>query len=84
MPQYPVNQYRLDLAIVLGDQRIAIEVDGVTTHADSLTDIERDERLESLGWRVLRFWNYQVSDDIEYCVERVLDQVGATPEDAAP
>ena len=83
MPQYPVNQYRLDLAIVLGDQRIAIEVDGVTTHADSSADIERDERLESLGWRVLRFWNYEVSDDVDYCVERVLDQVGATPEDAA-
>ena len=84
VPQFAVNQYRLDLAIVLGELRLAIEVDGVSTHADSLTDIERDERLESLGWRVLRFWNYEVSDDVDYCVQRVLDQIGESPAEAGP
>ena len=84
LPQHPVNQYRLDLAIVLGDLRIAIEVDGVSTHADSLTDIERDERLENLGWRVLRFWNYQVKDDIDFCVNRVLREIETNEQEVTP
>ncbi len=36
---------------------------------------ERDrlakEALEAQGWKVLRFWDFQVEDDLEFCVERV-------------
>ncbi len=77
IPQHAVNQYRLDLAVIAGNDRIAIEVDGESTHADSRLDAERDARLESLGWRVLRFWNHQIRDDLDYCVQRVLDILGS-------
>ncbi len=73
MPQYAVNQYRLDLAIVSGDTRIDIEADGESTHLGSQTDVERDIQLESLGWRVVRFWNRQIRDDIDYCVQTVVN-----------
>ena len=76
IPQHSVNQYRLDLAVISGDDRIAIEVDGESTHVDSRLDAERDARLESLGWRVLRFWNHQIRDDLDYCVQRILDMAG--------
>ena len=73
MPQYVVNQYRLDLAIVSGNTRIDVEADGESTHLGSRADVERDIQLESLGWRVVRLWNHQIRDDIEYCVQRVVE-----------
>ena len=73
LPQYPVNQYRLDLAIISGETRIDVEADGESTHLDSRLDVERDIRLTELGWRVVRFWNHQIRDDMGYCVRTVLD-----------
>ena len=72
IPQHSVNQYRLDLAIVHGEMRVDIEVDGESTHLYPRLDAERDTRLENLGWRVIRFWNRQVRDDIDYCVQTIL------------
>ena len=79
LPQYPVKEYRLDLAIVSGETRIDVEADGVSTHLGSRIDAERDSRLTELGWRVVRFWNYQIRDDIDYCVQTVLDLVHRQP-----
>ena len=79
LPQYPVKEYRLDLAIVSGETRIDVEADGVSTHLGSRIDAERDSRLTELGWRVVRFWNYQIRDDIDYCVQTVLDLVHRKP-----
>ncbi len=73
LPQHPVNQYRLDLAIISEEIRIDVEADGKSTHLDALIDAERDALLENLGWRVVRFWNHQIRDDIDYCVKTVLN-----------
>ena len=73
LPQHPVKGYRLDLAIISGETRIDVEADGVSTHLGSRIDAERDSRLTELGWRVVRFWNHQIRDDIDYCVRTVLD-----------
>ena len=75
LPQYPVNQYRLDLAIISNEIRIDVEADGVSTHQGSRIDAERDGRLTELGWRVVRFWNHQIRDDLDYCVETVLKAI---------
>ena len=80
MPQYPVGGYRLDLAIVSGETRIDVEADGVSTHLGSRLDAERDSRLTEMGWRVVRFWNHQIRDDIDYCVQTVLDLVDPPPQ----
>lgn len=75
IPQHPVHQYRLDMAIIKGEIRIDVEADGVTTHLNSRMDAERDSRLTELGWRVIRFWNHQIRDDLDYCVETVLKAI---------
>ena len=75
LPQYPVNQYRLDMAIISGGTWIDVEADGVSTHLGSRIDAERDSRLTELGWRVVRFWNHQIRDDLDYCVETVLKAI---------
>jgi very-short-patch-repair endonuclease len=81
MPQYAEHQYRLDLALVEGDIRLDIEVDGELYHKDwdgmrCRDDVVRDRRLQALGWRVKRFWVYQLRDDLDGCVQQVLELVG--------
>lgn len=80
-PQYPVGSRRLDLAMVRGDSeeggalKLDIEVDGdCHRSADGsrrIEDIWRDITLQGMGWKVLRFWVYQLREDLPGCVRRV-------------
>lgn len=58
-PGYPTH-YKLDLA--LPERRVAIEVDGNSHHSRKHLDVKKDEKLRSLGWLVLRFWNQEILD----------------------
>ena len=80
IPQHPVGGRFLDLAVV--DEirrpplRLDIEVDGFVHHTDVdgnrlATDLWRDHQLRGLGWKILRFWVYELRDDMEGCLERV-------------
>ena len=76
IPQYPIDKYKLDLAIVDGDRMLDIEIDGEMYHKDwngelSYRDQLRNQRLFELGWDVKRFWVYQIRDDLQGCIEQV-------------
>jgi len=68
--QYPVYKYILDFAIP--DIKLAIEIDDKSHRAlkeKKLKDAIRTKRLESLGWRLIRFSNEEVFnsfDDIKH------------------
>ena len=76
IPQYSVEQYLLDFAIVAGDRRLNVEVDGEYYHRNwdgelCRRDQIRNQRLIELGWDVMRFWVYEVRDELPKCVARV-------------
>ena len=76
IPQYPVEKYLLDFMVIVGDRRLAIEVDGERYHRNwtgelCRRDQIRNQRLFELGYDVMRFWVYEVRDDLESCVHRV-------------
>ena len=78
MPQYAVEHYALDLAVFAEDRRLDVEVDGERYHRSwngelALRDQLRNRRLIELGWDVMRFWVYQVRDDLDSCVKRVVE-----------
>jgi very-short-patch-repair endonuclease len=58
--------------------RLIIEVDG-GQHADSVRDIERDNWLAQNEFRVLRFWNNDVLQNLEGVLTCLADQVDRTP-----
>ncbi|PWR20074.1 endonuclease domain-containing protein [Zavarzinia compransoris] len=74
--QHPVEGYIADFAFVLA--RLVIEVDG-GQHAGSETDRDRDRRLRAAGWRVLRFWNHEVTDNIEGVLETIAQTLATSP-----
>lgn len=74
VPQHPLAGHRLDLAIP--DEKIDIEVDGKEFHLDRFgnridSDVWRDVKVRSLGWKVLRFWVYELREDMDACVRKV-------------
>lgn len=76
IPQYPVEKYLVDLVLVSGGRRLAIEVDGEAFHRAwdgelCRRDQIRNQRLMELGWDVMRFWVYQIRDDMNNCIRRV-------------
>jgi very-short-patch-repair endonuclease len=88
IPQYAVEQYDLDFAVIVGERRLNIEVDGERYHRSwtgelCARDQLRSQRLMELGWEVKRFWVYEVRDRMEECVEFVAHWVRAA-QDAVP
>ena len=67
--QVPLGSYIADFACF--DPKLIIECDG-GQHADSAYDERRDAWFSEQGFRVLRFWNGHVADDIESVVEAIL------------
>ncbi len=81
-PGYPTN-YKLDLAHV--EMQVGIEVDGFSHHSRKALDVKKDEKLGSLGWKVLRFWNQEILDWIntgmptEHSISMTLASLGIRP-----
>lgn len=76
IPQYTIEQYDLDFAVIVGDRKLNIEVDGEQYHRSwtgelCLRDQLRNQRLIELGWEVKRFWVYEIRDRLAECVEFV-------------
>ena len=76
LTQYNVEKYALDFALFDGDRRLNIEIDGERYHRDwsgdhVRRDLLRNSRLRELGWEVMRFWVYEVRDELDECIKRV-------------
>lgn len=79
-PQFPVLNRRLDLALIERTDetvKIDIEVDG-DCHRNpdgsrKIDDIWRDMQLQAMGWKVMRFWVYQLREDLDGCVKKIME-----------
>lgn len=76
IPQFRVEKYALDLALFVDDRKLNIEVDGERYHRNwtgelCRRDQIRNHRMFELDWDVMRFWVYEIRDDLDGCIERV-------------
>ena len=61
--QHAIGNFIVDFVSI--KKKLVIELDG-SQHLDQAEyDIERKKYLESQGYKVIRFWNNQVMNDIE-------------------
>ena len=80
--QLVIGRYIADFAC--RKAKLIIELDG-SQHLDALAyDAERSEWLASQGWKVLRFWNGDVVDNIEGVVTVIVAQVAECLGDTHP
>ena len=73
--EYAIAGRFLDLAIP--SKKLDVEVDGESVHRTAGggrkdDDHWRDLQLQSLGWRVVRFWVYELRENLPRCVQQVV------------
>jgi very-short-patch-repair endonuclease len=74
--QVPIGPYIADFLSF--ELRLIIEVDG-GQHANSVRDVERDNWLVQNEFRVLRFWNNDVLQNLEGVLVSLTEQLVGTP-----
>jgi len=67
--QHPIGTYIVDFACVA--KRLVVEIDGQSHDGRSAEDIERENTLNSNGWRVIRF----VDDDVLRHLDNVVAEI---------
>ena len=68
--QYPVDSYFADFACV--DAKLIVELDGGQHAEQQSYDDARTACLQETGWRVIRFWNFDVIDNVEGVADDIL------------
>lgn len=75
IPQFEEAGRRLDFALFgAGDIKLDLEIDGRYWHSDidgkrKISDLWRDKQLQSLGWRVQRFWVDELAANMGECLD---------------
>lgn len=76
IPQYPVEKYLADFLLIKEDRKLVIEIDGERYHRNwngelCRRDQIRNQRMFELGYDVMRFWVYEVRDDLSGCLAKL-------------
>ena len=61
--QFPLGSYIVDFVCL--EARLIVEVDGGQHANEEYGDTKRDDWLKSQGFRVLRYWNNQVLNELD-------------------
>ena len=70
---HPIKRYSLDFAFI--EQKIDVEIDGGTHNLPEviLKDELRDDTLNKLGWKTIRFTAVQIKENVEKCIDILLE-----------
>lgn len=71
--QHPIGRYVADFACF--EHRLIVEADG-GQHNESTADEKRTAALNMAGWKVLRFWNNDILENLEGVRARIIEAVG--------
>lgn len=80
--QYPIGPYITDFACI--SIAIVIELDGGQHLENAGHDGRRDVYLRDRGFKVLRFWNNEVMDDLESVLVAIWREIEAAQNQASP
>lgn len=75
--QNPIGRHIADFAIPAC--KIVIEIDGGQHALVYEQDASRTRSLEARGYRVIRFWNTDVLNNLEGVIETILSQINCPP-----
>ena len=67
--QQPIEDFIVDFLSF--EKRIIIELDGGQHAEDRQKDRERDKLLTKAGFKVLRFWNNEIFENLDGVLERI-------------
>ena len=73
--QYPIENYIVDF--ICNEKNLIIEIDGGQHNEEDnkIYDAKRTKFLESKGYKVLRFWNNDIDNNIEGVFGEILNNL---------
>ena len=71
--QHAIGKYIVDFCSPR--RKLIIEVDGSQHLDQGEYDLERTKYFESMGFRVLRFWNNEVINDVDTVIRVIWDEI---------
>jgi very-short-patch-repair endonuclease len=77
--QVPIGPYVTDFVcadFVCIERSLVVEVDGGQHSWREAQDLRRTTWLEARGWRVVRFWNNEVLENLAGVLERLMIELG--------
>jgi very-short-patch-repair endonuclease len=80
--QIPVGPYICDF--VCRRRMLVIELDGGQHSANADVDAKRSRFIESAGYRVIRFWNHEVMENLDGVLKAIVLALDACPKDPGP
>src|SRR4051812_11553091 len=75
--QHSIGQYIVDF--YCPKKKLIIEVDGDHHNDNKEYDTERTRYLESLGNKVIRFWNGDINNNLGEVVNKIIETFSITP-----
>ena len=75
--QMPVGPYFVDFACVA--EKLVIEIDGGQHAIAEGYEATRTRFLQAKGYRILRFWNNEVSENVEGVLQRIAASLSTSP-----
>jgi very-short-patch-repair endonuclease len=75
--QYPIGPFITDFCCF--EQRLVVELDGGQHAAQRIADGRRSDVLGRYGYRVLRFWDNEVMENIDGVLQRILEVLNLEP-----
>lgn len=71
--QTPVSGFIVDF--ICFEARLIIEVDGRDHEDKRRADAYRTDRLSSMGYAILRFWNHEIFSHTDKVIEKILSHL---------
>ena len=73
--QYPVGNYIVDF--ICKEIKLIIEIDGGQHNSEEGIeyDLKRTEYLETKGYKVIRFWNNEIDNNLEGVYQSLMDMI---------
>jgi very-short-patch-repair endonuclease len=72
--QFPIATFTADFCCV--ENRLVVEVDGIQHQDTTDMDENRTHCLKERGFRVIRFWNAEVLENMDSVCEHILQELG--------
>jgi len=67
--QHPIKPFIVDFACI--PFRLIIELDGDSHIGAETYDAKRAHYLNEQGWTIIRFWNGEIYEELDGCVEQI-------------
>lgn len=80
--QHPIEKFIADFACL--EPKLVIEVDGGQHSDDAVFDAKRTKRIEMQGFKVIRFWNNEVLENLDGVLAKVVSVLALDPHPGLP